>query len=328
MPTEPEVEPVDEIPAGDPPVEGAPAEEVAKDEPVVEAAGDDNENYLALLDEVFKNDEEAGRDPSKIAAVLNRQDIESLDSRGKAAVRALAGAIRPKLDALALREKEWEAKRDAEQRKLDEGAAELRRRSQAMNQSVNFDAARKAAAAPRPKVDATTPEGLEKLAAHLAEKAAATQLLTTFKDIEANKAVSDREAAYDKLKDTYPDLRDTKVDAEFAAFMAKENEGVDRSKGEPWRMNAVQGARIFFADRRAAEASKAAEAARSNGAADRAATASAINRTGTGTGAAGARTVGIPAEVYESNGVTAYLASLPLAQRNAVIAEERRRAMH
>jgi hypothetical protein len=240
----------------------------------------------------------------------------------RAAFRALAGALKPRADALEADKTAWEAKKAAEQKKLDEGVAELRRRSLALHKAVNFEQVRKAAGEKPPEgIDPTTPDGLRKLAAHEARKAAAEGVLDIFKDVETTRAAAAREAFEDELREQYPVLRDPAVSAEFVAFLQKENEDI---KGPPWRVDARTGARLFVAERANAEAIKRANEARANEAADRAASARNMNRVTTGGGAPAPR--GIPREVYEEGRVTAYLQSLSPAERARVLAEERRAA--
>ncbi|MBM4393385.1 MAG: hypothetical protein FJ090_19865 [Deltaproteobacteria bacterium] len=316
-----------------PEAEVAPAAEPAATEPAQPAAeapaaeadqapeGDSHARFAALVEDVFKDDAEKGHDSKVLAASLTREQLETMPPQSRAAIRALAGFLKPRMDALEAEKAAWAEKREAEQRKLDEGVAELRRRNIALQKMVNFESARKAASAPEPRIDPTTPEGLRQLAAHEARKAAATGVLDIFKDVEATRAQAERDAFEDELRGKYPDLRDPTTEQAFLAFLKKENEGV--AKGQPWRVDARTGARLFFAERAAAENKRKADDARAADVADRAASQRAMNRATSGGG--GRRDEGIPDEVYQSGTVTQYLASLSPAERARVRAFEHRR---
>lgn len=324
-PDEPIAEPVEPAAEVETPVEPAAAEpEKVEAEPAAEPA-DDGAKFDALLSDIFKDDADAGKDDKALVGAISREEIESMSPKHRAAFRALAARAAEKEGKLAADQKAWAEKREAEQRRLDAGVAELRRRQQALMSMVDFKTAREQAGKPAPRVDPTTPDGLRQLAEHTAQKAAAEGVLKVLAGVEQSKAQAEREAAYDRLKDTYPELRDEKVDAEFYQFLVKENEGIDRAKGEPLRMNAVQGARIFFAERRAQAAATAARDTAAAQAADRADSARAgIGRSAGG--AAGKREITIPDDVFATNQVGAYLASLSPADRAALIAAEKRRA--
>lgn len=325
-PEEPIVEPAGSLPdpvdaaievaAPEPPKPAEPAPEVAPAE--------DGAKFDALLADIFKDDADAGKDDTKLVGMISREEIDSMSPKHRAAFRALAGRVAEKGDKFADEQKVWAAKVEGEQRKLDAGVAELRRRQQALMSMVDFKALRAQAGAAEPQVDPTTPDGLRKLARHEAQKAAAEGVLGVLGGVEKSKAEADKAAAYDKIKETYPELNDPTVDAEFYQFLVKENEGVDREKGDPLKLNAVQGARIFIAERRARSNIEEARRLAATEAADRAESVRAIGRSAGG--AAGRREITIPEDVYASNQVGAYLASLSTADRAALIAAEKRRS--
>lgn len=282
---------------------------------------DPGAEFVNLIEDVFAEDKEAGHNPAVLAASLTREQLSAMPLEARAAVRALAGVLKPQRDALDAREAALAEKERVTLARLDEGMAELRRRSLALQKAVNFDKVRAAASEKAPEgIDPTTPGGLRKLAAHEARKAAAEGVLDLFKDVEQTRAQAQREAFEDELRGKYPGLKDEKTTTEFMAFLKKENEGV---QGPPWRVDAATGARLFFAERAAQDAARMASDAAANEAADRAASARAMNRA-TAAGA-GRRQEGIPDDVYQSGGVTAYLASLSPAERSRVMAAERAR---
>jgi hypothetical protein len=320
-PVEPEVtEPVEPAggvaPAAEPVVE-SPAEPGGPAAEPVDAGAE----FVKLVEDVFAEDKEAGHDPAALAASLTREQLAAMPLEARAAVRALAGVLKPRMDKLSEREVALAEKERTTLARLDEGMAELRRRSLALQKAVNFDRVRAAAGEKAPEgIDPTTPDGLRKLAAHEARKAAAEGVLDLFKDVEQTRVQAQRESFEDELRGKYPGLKDEKTTTEFMAFLQKENEGV---KGPPWRVDAATGARLFFAERSAQDSARKAAEAAANEAADRAASARAMNRA-TAAGA-GRRQEGIPDDVYQRGGVTAYLQSLSPAERSRVVAAERAR---
>lgn len=238
---------------------------------------DANAKLMAMLEDLGRETAEAGLDDSKLVAMMTKDELDNLPPRARAFARATGAAMAAERAKLAEQQKAWESEREATQRKLDDAAANLRRQRASLLALANTEAVRKAREGQAPQVDPTTPEGLAEIARHTALKGVAD----AFAPIYEEEARAKREAAYDSLQQQYPDLRDKKVEGEFLAWLQKENEGVDVSKGEAPRVNAIVGARVFFAERKAQEVARATEQRRASEAADRAVAARAMNRMST-----------------------------------------------
>jgi hypothetical protein len=187
------------------------------------------------------------------------------------------------------------SERVAFQAEMDKAAREIRSQRQHLSSLANTQGLREAVAKGPPRVDPTTPEGIRAIAKYEAQLGLADALAPVIQSDEQAK----RQTAYDGLKETYPALREPKVEADFIAFLRKENEGIDPTKQAP-RMRTPEAARLFMAERAATLAGENARRARDTAAADRAPGASAINRVTTaGTGRKGSD---IPADVWSAGG--------------------------
>jgi hypothetical protein len=266
-----------------------------------------NADVLARFDKLFADDKEAGNAVS--GALLTDEMLKTLPAPARQAIRAVAAERDKAQAALKAEQDAWAAKQAEEQKKLDDGAKELNRRRIELQKLVNTDTLRNAVAKP-PAVDPTTPEGMRAIAEYEAKKGLAEALRPFAED----KARAERETAYDRLKDEYPELKDPKVEEQFAAFLRKENEGIDPTKQAP-RVNAVLGARLFTSELRAKTAAETARAARDAAAADRAPAASLLNRRTSGATAQPLRD--IPKDIWQAGGadLTNYLQSLTPDQR-------------
>lgn len=281
----------------------------AAEEAAIKASAD--ADIAARLDAIFENDKAEGKAEIS-AAMLTDESLAKLPPDVRAVVRWAAAEKARNAADLKAREEKITAAQAEMQRRLDEGARELRRQRLNLQSLVNTGVVKKVAEGP-PRVDPTTPEGMRAIATYEAQKGLA-EALKPFAD---DKARAERESAYDRLKDSYPELQDPKIEAQFADFLRKENEGIDPTKQAP-RVNAVIGARMFTAELRAKNAADTARVARDNAAADRAPAATLLNRRTTG--ASGNQVRDIPKDIWEAGGdtLTHYLAQLTPEERGAI----------
>lgn len=101
-----------------------------------------------------------------------------------------------------------------------------------------------------PEVDVFTKEGMTANARYLAQKAA-WEAAAPMRERERAEATRQ---AWESTQETYPDLADPKVYAEFEAFMDEKNKGWDPKSGTPPRVSLKVGAELFFNARELAQA--------------------------------------------------------------------------
>jgi len=254
-------------------------------------------------------------------ADLSEEALAKMPASVRGALRYVAQQRAKLTGEVTEKETKLAAERAAFQAEMDKAAAEIRRQRQHLSTLANTTAIREAVAKGPPTVDPTTPEGIRAIAAYEANKGLADALAPVIQ----SDAQAKRDAAYDALKEAHPELKDPKVEAEFVAFLRKENEGIDPTKQAP-RLRTPEAARIFTAELRAKRAAETATRARDAAAADRAPAANAINRVTTaGTGRA---TADIPKDVWNAGGadLVNYMRQLTPEQLRAQREELRRRA--
>jgi hypothetical protein len=196
---------------------------------------------------------DAIEDP-ELDALTESVTVEALQSLPKEA-RAIARAL---LRHVENEGKTREATHAEREKAIADKEAAFRLREREFKQREAATLAMAAAAKPpgeKPDVDPFTPDGAAKLAEHMAAKAAWEREAP----LREKAAAAARQARWDELCETYPDLKKKNISDEFAAYMRKENEGWTRESGKPPPLTTDRGVRLFFAER--AAASRASEEA-------------------------------------------------------------------
>ena len=307
--------------AGDVSVEAAPAQAEAT-QPAASASSEnetlDSEDFLAKVAAAFE-----GEESDAVMRHVAVTDVEALSGKERGIVRALIAHRQAERDKSEAKYAEREAATAAREQALTQAASDLRRREAALYSLANspeLDAARRNQ---KPKVDPLSPEGIEELAAFNAAKGVAKALDPIFQRSEEAR----KDYAYAELQEKYPVIK--AQDAEFRAFMAEQNAGVRREDvlaGKArWRMTVDVGARLFFAEKRAEEASRAAETRRAAEVADRGLAARALNRVASGSYAEADLRIPDDAEARYGS-VTAFLHAQTPERRRAILANETRLA--
>jgi hypothetical protein len=244
IPLAPEVESTpsaDAPPETETPVVAAPDAGAAPPDPAAAEAA--HKRGVSALREAFAGELD-NEELDALADGLDPEHFKKLDKATQASIRAFLRTSDKEVEA---RKSDWEKREKAISDK--EAAIKASERSFKQREAALLEQAA-AAKAPgaKPEIDPFTPEGAAALAKYHAEQAAYER--------EAPLRERAREvriqAAWDALCDQHPDLRNDKVSAEFDAFMAEKNKGVDRSKGQSPRLTAEDGAIIFFSNRKLA----------------------------------------------------------------------------
>lgn len=233
-----------------------------------------------ILKEAFDQDDIADDELDEVLANLTADKVRSAPSEHRVLLRAIARREAAEAERRAADKAKVDAEIADARAKLAEEQKKFRiERNQLLQTAVS--AAPVDPGAP-PTVDPFTPEGQAALAEYHAKK----QLAAQNAPMRAKARELAKAEAWIKIVEKYPDLRDQKVQDEFMASLRKANEGLDEAKlasGEirP-RVTTVDHARNFFNERLIAKlTAEAAERDRRQNA-DRAASARAMGRTGTG----------------------------------------------
>lgn len=252
--------------------------EPAPEEPKpAEAAPDtsDRDARLAKLPDTLREAFDGDHDEEELEAVaeeLTADHFRQLDPRARVALRAV---LKRDIERETKRKSEDEERTKAFEAEKAKHAAELKRFRQ--EKAALFALARSPeAAAPgdRPEVDPFTPEG----AAKLVEWASRDETNKKLARLAERDREEQKGLRWAQLVETYPDLNDPKVEAEFDAYVINLNPGVDPAKGDKPKVPAALAARIFFNERENAKLKAEAEARNTRERIDRAASARSVGR--------------------------------------------------
>jgi len=270
-----------ETPAAPAKVDAAPA--IEKPAPLDAKAREERLAKLPdLLKEAFDGDDLAEDELDEVLVGLTADKLRTVPAEQRVILRAIARRDAAAAEARAAEKAKSDAAIAAAEKKIEEARADLRRREHAML-SVATAATPKVGDAP--EVDPFTPEGARALAEYHAKKAQAEANAP----LVAEKRRLENEERWLQLRKTYPDLANADVEADFLKQLAEANAGLDEAQLRAGtiqpRMTTAAFARQYFNEREISRLRAEAAAAERRRASDRAESARAMGRAGSGAGA-------------------------------------------